>query len=106
MMAAILHGPKRTTSSSRLLWRLTRRATPTPYQWNETARSLPGKTLDDVLQHFTDLVMVIFTVENGTVEMPWYEEEADGDVIRELKGLCLRCIGSSLECQYDKRHFD
>ncbi|CAN4096096.1 unnamed protein product [Withania somnifera] len=52
------------------------------HRWQLIADHVPGKTIDDVMAHYDDLVHDVFEIDSGRIELPSYTDdpvEMEGD---------------------------
>ncbi|KAJ0985835.1 hypothetical protein J5N97_004191 [Dioscorea zingiberensis] len=54
-----------------------------PDRWHAIASQLPGKSPQDVLDHYRRLLVDVAAIEAGKVELPDYMDEDDDDVDEE-----------------------
>lgn len=52
-------------------------------RWEKIAADVPGKTLEDIKQHYDLLVEDINAIESGRVPVPCYPSSSDGDHANE-----------------------
>ncbi|KAG6402626.1 hypothetical protein SASPL_134828 [Salvia splendens] len=66
-----------------------------PDRWENIARLLPEKSLDDILIHYEILVADVAAIEAGNVEVPDYPESPEAGPSRSNRSLCERKKGES-----------